>query len=104
MDYDGLWNICFVVHEIQWGAGCASSFLEKPVFHSKFSGFSLPKNKSGSVRPWSRSIQALLSSPEPDDPLDTTVADHFKGNKAEAESVRLGICLAQLAFQQQFKS
>jgi ubiquitin-conjugating enzyme E2 N len=33
------------------------------------------------------SIQALLSSPEPDDPLDTTVADHFKGNKAEAESV-----------------
>lgn len=33
------------------------------------------------------SIQALLSSPEPDDPLDTTVADHFKNNRKEAESV-----------------
>ncbi|EEA07260.1 ubiquitin-conjugating enzyme family protein [Cryptosporidium muris RN66] len=31
------------------------------------------------------SIQALLSSPEPDDPLDTTVADHFKNNPTEAE-------------------
>ncbi|EZG57845.1 putative ubiquitin-conjugating enzyme E2 [Gregarina niphandrodes] len=26
------------------------------------------------------SIQALMSSPEPDDPLDTTVADVFKTN------------------------
>jgi len=33
------------------------------------------------------SIQALLSSPEPDDPLDTTVADHFKNNRKEAEQV-----------------
>jgi len=31
------------------------------------------------------SIQALLSSPEPDDPLDTNVADHFKKNREEAE-------------------
>jgi len=30
------------------------------------------------------SIQALLSSPEPSDPLDTTVADHFIQNGAEA--------------------
>merc|ERR1711975_50841 len=30
------------------------------------------------------SIQALLSSPEPDDPLDTTVADHFKNNRKDA--------------------
>lgn len=32
------------------------------------------------------SIQALLSSPEPNDPLDTTVADHFKNNLSDAES------------------
>jgi len=31
------------------------------------------------------SIQALLSAPEPDDPLDTTVADHFKSNRSGAE-------------------
>ena len=31
------------------------------------------------------SIQALLSAPEPSDPLDTTVADHFTNNRAEAE-------------------
>eukprot|EP00386_Alphamonas_edax_P010379 GDKI01033570.1.p1 GENE.GDKI01033570.1~~GDKI01033570.1.p1 ORF type:complete len:152 (+),score=46.68 GDKI01033570.1:82-537(+) len=32
------------------------------------------------------SIQALLSSPEPDDPLDTSVATHFKQNKKDAEA------------------
>ena len=31
------------------------------------------------------SIQALLSSPEPDDPLDTGVADHWKSDQAGAE-------------------
>mmetsp|Transcript_11152 Transcript_11152/g.24612 ORF Transcript_11152/g.24612 Transcript_11152/m.24612 type:complete len:152 (+) Transcript_11152:118-573(+) len=33
------------------------------------------------------SIQALLSAPEPSDPLDTSVADHFIHNRAEAEKV-----------------
>eukprot|EP00922_Rhytidocystis_sp_ex-Travisia-forbesii_P054168 GHVS01080355.1.p1 GENE.GHVS01080355.1~~GHVS01080355.1.p1 ORF type:complete len:151 (+),score=15.22 GHVS01080355.1:101-553(+) len=33
------------------------------------------------------SIQALLSSPEPDDPLDASVADHFKNNKVDAENM-----------------
>merc|ERR1719463_260233 len=33
------------------------------------------------------SIQALLSAPNPDDPLDTSVADHFTANKADAERV-----------------
>merc|ERR1712188_223685 len=33
------------------------------------------------------SIQALLSSPEPDDPLDPAVADHFKQNRTEAERI-----------------
>eukprot|EP00928_Gymnodinium_smaydae_P019965 TRINITY_DN176_c0_g2_i2.p1 TRINITY_DN176_c0_g2~~TRINITY_DN176_c0_g2_i2.p1 ORF type:complete len:151 (+),score=28.14 TRINITY_DN176_c0_g2_i2:79-531(+) len=33
------------------------------------------------------SIQALLSAPEPDDPLDTNVADHFKKNPQEAQSM-----------------
>eukprot|EP00922_Rhytidocystis_sp_ex-Travisia-forbesii_P065344 GHVS01097102.1.p1 GENE.GHVS01097102.1~~GHVS01097102.1.p1 ORF type:complete len:151 (+),score=21.74 GHVS01097102.1:120-572(+) len=33
------------------------------------------------------SIQALLSSPEPDDPLDASVADHFKNNKGDAENM-----------------
>mmetsp|Transcript_128693 Transcript_128693/g.223159 ORF Transcript_128693/g.223159 Transcript_128693/m.223159 type:complete len:150 (-) Transcript_128693:206-655(-) len=33
------------------------------------------------------SIQALLSAPEPSDPLDTTVADHFTHNRREAEAV-----------------
>merc|ERR1712173_400858 len=33
------------------------------------------------------SIQALLSAPEPSDPLDTTVADHFTQNRAEAEQM-----------------
>merc|ERR1712019_157541 len=33
------------------------------------------------------SIQALLSTPEPDDPLDTGVADHFKSDKAAAEEM-----------------
>merc|ERR1719224_142988 len=32
------------------------------------------------------SIQALLSAPEPSDPLDTTVADHFTNNRAEADA------------------
>merc|ERR1711862_339829 len=32
------------------------------------------------------SIQALLSAPEPSDPLDTSVADHFTHNRAEAEA------------------
>lgn len=31
------------------------------------------------------SIQALLSAPEPNDPLDTMVADHFKNNILDAE-------------------
>mmetsp|Transcript_1975 Transcript_1975/g.2348 ORF Transcript_1975/g.2348 Transcript_1975/m.2348 type:complete len:160 (-) Transcript_1975:419-898(-) len=31
------------------------------------------------------SVQALLSTPEPDDPLDTAIAEHWKRNKAEAE-------------------
>jgi ubiquitin-conjugating enzyme E2 N len=33
------------------------------------------------------SIQALLSCPEVSDPLDPSVADHFKQNRSEAESV-----------------
>ncbi|SBS86105.1 ubiquitin-conjugating enzyme E2 N, putative (UBC13) [Plasmodium malariae] len=33
------------------------------------------------------SIQALLSSPEPDDPLDSKVAEHFKQDKNDAENV-----------------
>jgi ubiquitin-conjugating enzyme E2 N len=32
------------------------------------------------------SIQALLSCPEVNDPLDPSVADHFKQNKTEAEA------------------
>jgi ubiquitin-conjugating enzyme E2 N len=32
------------------------------------------------------SIQALLSCPEVSDPLDPTVADHFKQNKIDAEA------------------
>ena len=32
------------------------------------------------------SLQALLSSPEPDDPLDPSVASHFKQNLAEAQA------------------
>merc|ERR1712195_444381 len=31
------------------------------------------------------SIQALLSAPEPSDPLDTNVADHFTQNRVQAE-------------------
>jgi ubiquitin-conjugating enzyme E2 N len=31
------------------------------------------------------SISALLSAPEPDDPLDTTIADHFKKDRPGAE-------------------
>lgn len=30
------------------------------------------------------SVQALLSAPNPDDPLDTGVAAHWKTNEAEA--------------------
>lgn len=33
------------------------------------------------------SIQALLSCPEVSDPLDPTVAEHFKLNRADADSV-----------------
>ncbi|CRH00393.1 ubiquitin-conjugating enzyme E2 N, putative [Plasmodium relictum] len=33
------------------------------------------------------SVQALLSSPEPDDPLDSKVAEHFKQDKNDAENV-----------------
>ncbi len=33
------------------------------------------------------SIQALLSCPEVSDPLDPSVADHFKQNRSEAENV-----------------
>ena len=31
------------------------------------------------------SIQALLSDPNPDDPLETSIANHWKKNKKEAE-------------------
>ncbi|EAN33745.1 Ubiquitin-conjugating enzyme E2 35 [Theileria parva strain Muguga] len=33
------------------------------------------------------SIQALLSAPEPDDPLDASVANHFKTDRVGAEKV-----------------
>ena len=33
------------------------------------------------------SIQALLSAPEPDDPLDENVAAHWKKDRAEAEKM-----------------
>lgn len=33
------------------------------------------------------SIQALLSCPEVSDPLDPSVADHFKQNRTEAEAL-----------------
>jgi ubiquitin-conjugating enzyme E2 N len=33
------------------------------------------------------SIQLLMQSPNPDDPLDTKVADHFKNNLKDAEKV-----------------
>eukprot|EP00931_Biecheleriopsis_adriatica_P116511 TRINITY_DN92149_c0_g1_i1.p1 TRINITY_DN92149_c0_g1~~TRINITY_DN92149_c0_g1_i1.p1 ORF type:complete len:176 (+),score=38.24 TRINITY_DN92149_c0_g1_i1:74-529(+) len=33
------------------------------------------------------SIQALLSAPEPSDPLDTTIADHFTKDRAGADKV-----------------
>ncbi|KAK2198122.1 bifunctional Ubiquitin-conjugating enzyme E2/Ubiquitin-conjugating enzyme [Babesia duncani] len=33
------------------------------------------------------SVQSLLSAPEPDDPLDTSVADHFKADRSGAEKV-----------------
>jgi ubiquitin-conjugating enzyme E2 N len=33
------------------------------------------------------SVQALLSAPEPSDPLDTSVADHFIQNRGEAEKL-----------------
>ena len=33
------------------------------------------------------SVQALLSSPEPDDPLDPAVANHFKANLSAAQQV-----------------
>jgi ubiquitin-conjugating enzyme E2 N len=32
------------------------------------------------------SIQALMSSPNPDDPLDTKIAEHWKANKRAAEA------------------
>mmetsp|Transcript_15057 Transcript_15057/g.17038 ORF Transcript_15057/g.17038 Transcript_15057/m.17038 type:complete len:167 (+) Transcript_15057:345-845(+) len=32
------------------------------------------------------SIQALLSTPEPDDPLDAKIAEHWKSNKSDAEA------------------
>merc|ERR1719162_2093178 len=31
------------------------------------------------------SVQALLSAPNPDDPLNTNVADHFTQNRREAD-------------------
>ena len=37
------------------------------------------------------SIQALLSCPEVNDPLDPSVADHFKQNKADAEAVGMSL-------------
>jgi ubiquitin-conjugating enzyme E2 N len=37
------------------------------------------------------SIQALLSCPEVSDPLDPSVADHFKQNKSDAEAVGMRI-------------
>merc|ERR1711957_701187 len=33
------------------------------------------------------SIQALLSAPEPSDPLDTNIADHFTKDRADAGKV-----------------
>ena len=33
---------------------------------------------------WTCSIQALLSAPNPDDPLSENIAKHWKSNEAEA--------------------
>lgn len=44
-----------------------------------------------------RSIQALLSAPNPDDPLAENVARHWKDN--EAEAVATGACHAPSAVQ-----
>lgn len=38
------------------------------------------------------SIQALLSAPNPDDPLSDNIAKHWKTN--ETEAVETGICLS----------
>ena len=40
------------------------------------------------------SIQALLSAPNPDDPLSENIAKHWKTN--ETEAVETGICLLPL--------
>lgn len=36
---------------------------------------------------YARSIQALMSAPNPDDPLDENIADHWKSNEADAQRV-----------------
>ncbi len=38
------------------------------------------------------SIQALLSAPNPDDPLDSNVAEQWKRN--EQEAIRIGMCFS----------
>ena len=42
------------------------------------------------------SIQALLSAPNPDDPLSENIAKHWKAN--EAEAVETGKCSGNFSF------
>lgn len=45
------------------------------------------------------SIQALLSAPNPDDPLSENIAKHWKTNEAEAvETGQLIVCLEHYCF------
>ena len=59
---DSLGRICLNILKADWS----------PAIHTKSLGLSLT---------------GLLESPNTDDPLDATVAEHFKKNKKEAESI-----------------
>ena len=44
----------------------------------------------------SSSIQALLSAPNPDDPLSENIAKHWKSNEAEAVETGMSLLLVRL--------
>lgn len=55
--------------------------------HRIFISFSDKWSPALQIRTVLLSIQALLSAPNPDDPLATDVAKHYKENEADAQRV-----------------
>ncbi len=67
------------------GAAVARGSPACPIQH--WAGLHLDSSLASVVSPCLCSIQALMSAPNPDDPLDEGVAKHWRSNEVEAMEV-----------------